>query len=71
LSGKYGYQKDEGELVQIDLRLTQKDLASIVGATRESINKELRVLREKGLVDTEGNTLRILNPERLKKRAHL
>jgi len=71
LSGKYGYQKDEGKPVQIDLRLTQKDLASIVGATRESINKELRILREKGLVNTEGNTLQILNPEQLKKRAHL
>ena len=71
LSGKYGYQKDEGEPVQIDLRLTQKDLASIVGATRESINKELRILREKGLVNTEGNTLQILNLEQLKKRAHL
>ncbi|MCD6486004.1 MAG: Crp/Fnr family transcriptional regulator [Syntrophobacterales bacterium] len=71
LSGKYGYQKKEGDPVQIDLRLTQKDLASIVGATRESINKELKVLRERGLVGTKGNTLLILNPERLKRRAHL
>ncbi len=71
LSGKYGRQDEEGKPSQIDLRLTQKDLASIVGATRESINKELRILREKGLVDTDGNTLRILNPERLRKRAHL
>ncbi|MCK4533914.1 MAG: Crp/Fnr family transcriptional regulator [Syntrophobacterales bacterium] len=71
LSGKYGYQKGEEKTVQIDLRLTQKDLASIVGATRESINKELRILREKGLLNTEENTLQILNLEQLKKRAHL
>ena len=71
LSKKYGHQKEEGGAIQIDLRLTQNDLASIVGATRESINKELRILREKGLVNTEENTLQILNLEQLKKRAHL
>jgi len=69
LAGTYGNR--EGDTVQIDLRLTQKDLASMVGATRESINKELRVLRERGLVSTEGNMIRILNLERLERRARL
>ncbi len=71
LSEKYGYQKEAGMPVQIDLHLTQRDLASIVGATRESINKELKTLREKGLVNSEGNILQILDLERLKRRAHL
>jgi len=71
LAQKHGRRKAEGEPIEIDLRLTQKDLASIVGTTRESINKELRVLREKGLVNTEGDTLQILDLERLEKRAHL
>ncbi|MDD5724074.1 MAG: Crp/Fnr family transcriptional regulator [Syntrophales bacterium] len=71
LAHKYGRRREAGKAVEIDLRLTQKDLASIVGTTRESINKELRVLREKGLVDTEGDTLQILDLERLEKRARL
>ncbi len=71
LSGKYGHQKGEGGAIQIDLSLTQKDLASIVGATRESINKELRILREKGLVRAEGDTIHILDLERLERRARL
>ena len=71
LSQKHGHRKAEGEPIEIDLRLTQKDLASIVGTTRESINKELRILREKGLVNTEGNALQILDLERLEKRARL
>ena len=71
LSKKYGHQKEEGGPIQIDLRLTQNDLASIVGATRESINKELRILREKGLVSTEENIIHILNMEQLERRAHL
>ena len=65
------YGNLEGNVIQIDLRLTQKDLASMIGTTRESINKELKVLREKGLVSTEEGTIRILNLERLKRRARL
>ena len=33
------------EAVRIGLRLTQQDMANLVGTTRESINKELRILR--------------------------
>lgn len=58
-----------GDTVRIDLGLTQKDMASMVGATRESINKELRILREKGLVTIEENVICIHNLERLKRRA--
>jgi len=71
LAENYGQQEKAGEPIEINLKLTQKDLASMVGVTRESINKELRVLREKGLVSTEGNTIQILDLERLRKRAHL
>jgi len=71
LAQRYGHQKEEGGAIEIDLRLTQKDLAGIVGTTRESINKELRILREKKLVDTEGSSIRILDLKRLEKRAHL
>ncbi|MBN2397492.1 MAG: Crp/Fnr family transcriptional regulator [Deltaproteobacteria bacterium] len=71
LARKHGRRKTEEGPIEIDLHLTQKDLASIVGTTRESINKELRTLREKGLVNTEGNTLQIIDLERLEKRARL
>ena len=71
LSEKYGQQSAEGGPIKIDLRLTQKDLASIVGTTRESVNKELRALREKGFVVTEEDALHILNFEGLRKRARL
>jgi len=71
LAEGYGTDGDNGSYIQIDLRLTQKDLASMVGVTRESINKELKILREKGLVSTVGNAIQILNMERLKRRARL
>lgn len=59
------------EKIEIDLRLNQSDLASLVGVTRESINKELRVLREKGIVDMTGSKIKINNMKRLESRAHL
>ncbi len=71
LAEVHGRQGEVKGIIQIDLRLTQRDLASMVGVTRESINKELRVLREKGLIGTEGNAIQILDMIRLKRRARL
>jgi CRP/FNR family cyclic AMP-dependent transcriptional regulator len=65
------YGEQDGDIIEISLRLSQKDLASMIGATRESVNKELRVLREKGLVSTEEGPLRILDLVRLERRAKL
>lgn len=62
------YGRPSGEGILIDLEVTQSDLASMVGATRESINKELKVLREKGLVSTIGNRIMIYNVSLLKRR---
>jgi len=56
--------------IKINLRLTQQDIAELVGTTRESINKELKVLRDKGLVSTEDGFIQLIDLERLKKRIH-
>jgi len=71
LAASYGRQKEGEDIIQIDLRLTQKDLASMVGVTRESINKEMKVLRERNLISTRENMIQILNLTRLKRRARL
>jgi CRP-like cAMP-binding protein len=60
----------EEDTTKIGLRLTQQDLADLVGTTRESINKELKVLRGKGLVSTEGGYFQLLDLARLKRRVH-
>lgn len=57
--------KKEKEGVVLDISLTQKELGDMVGATRESVNKELKNLREEGLIDIEGNRIRILDMEGL------
>lgn len=58
----------EGKSVVLDIALTQKELGDMVGATRESVNKELRVLREQGLIDMEGSRIRIVDVEGLRGR---
>jgi CRP-like cAMP-binding protein len=59
----------EGEWV-IASRPTQAELAEMVGATRESINKWLGVYEEQGLIRRERNQLVILQPEALRKRIY-
>lgn len=44
------YGKPAGTAVEIDLHLPQEDLARMLGATRQSINKELRALETLGLI---------------------
>ena len=48
LAGSNGFREEDGG--PIKLSVTQKDLAGMIGATRESVNKELRSLREKNLI---------------------
>lgn len=59
-----GQKSPEG--VVIASRLTQGDLANMVGATRESVNKWLRYYAEQGLVRHEQRRLVLLNVERLR-----
>ena len=61
-----GFREEDGG--PIHLNVTQKDLAGMIGATRESVNKALRSLREKNLIGFSGNTLVIDNLEALKRR---
>lgn len=54
----------EGEQVRIGVKITQRELASLIGATRESVNKQLKALRDRGLVRISGGTIEILNYDR-------
>ena len=61
------YQRDKGD-EKHDVSLTQRELASLVGVSRETINKELKILRQKGIVTTSRNSITICDLERLKNR---
>ncbi len=58
------------DVVRIGLRLTQQEMADLVGATRESVNKELKVMRDKGLISTVSGYIQLHDLERLERRVH-
>jgi len=66
LAGSNSFRK--GENGPVKLRVTQRDLAAMIGTTRESVNKELRALREKNLVSLSGSAILIHNLEALRQR---
>ncbi len=49
----------------VDLRLSQRELGNMTGATRESINKQLRQWQNAGWLKLERTTLTLLAPRRL------
>jgi CRP/FNR family cyclic AMP-dependent transcriptional regulator len=51
------------------LRISQEELGNILGVSRESINKELKLLRDKGWVATARNHILIHQLASLKRRA--
>jgi CRP/FNR family transcriptional regulator, cyclic AMP receptor protein len=67
LAERYGQPTDVG--VRIDLPITQEELASWVGSSREGVNKALHTLRELGWVGTERRAITVVDIEALRRRA--
>jgi CRP-like cAMP-binding protein len=57
----------EHDATRINLHLTQNDLASLVGTTRETVNRVLSGLREQGLVRIERAQLSVINLKALER----
>ena len=67
LAERYGQPSEHG--VRIDLPITQEELASWVGSSREGVNKALHTLRGLHWVETERRSITVLDVEALKRRA--
>ncbi|MGQ0548143.1 MAG: Crp/Fnr family transcriptional regulator [Armatimonadota bacterium] len=68
LANRYGTKIAEG--IEIDIDLTQADLARMVGATRERVNRALASFRAQGVLELRGKKIVILDAERLRKRIY-
>jgi CRP/FNR family transcriptional regulator, cyclic AMP receptor protein len=53
----------EGTL--IDLKLSQQEIGNMIGTSRESVNKQMKVWEEQGMIKFEKGYVTILQPERL------
>lgn len=67
LSNRFGEQTDEGLRVAHDL--TQEELAQLVGASRETVNKALADFAARNWVRREGRAIVLLDVDRLERRA--
>jgi CRP/FNR family transcriptional regulator len=67
LAERFGDESSDGILVRHDL--TQEELAQLVGASRETVNKALSEFANRGWLRLEGRSVLLLDRERLARRA--
>lgn len=69
LADQYGKPTDEGIL--IDLPISQEELASWVGASREAVNKAMQQLRDPGWIKTARRSIVVTDIDALRERTVL
>ena len=67
LAGRFGEQQADGLHVNHDL--TQEELAQLVGASRETVNKALADFVTRGWIQLSARSVVLLDTERLRRRA--
>lgn len=67
LAEDHGVPADRG--TRIELSLTQDELARWTGATRETVSRALRLMRQLGWVATDHRTITVLDEEALRTRS--
>jgi len=66
LAENNGLPEEDGGDIRLDI--TQTTIAGMIGATRESVNKELRVLREQGLIEVAEKKIMLIDVNKLRKK---
>lgn len=67
LANRFGVQ--EGSVLRVNHDLTQEEIAQLVGASRETVNKALATFSTRGWIRLEGKSVLICDTEHLAKRA--
>ncbi len=68
LADSHGAKVENG--IRIEVRLTQQELASMVGASRESVNKVMGYYTEKQFISTDKHRITIHRITDLKRRIY-
>ncbi len=67
LAERFGVQNPEG--IQVNHDLTQEELAQLVGASRETVNKALADFAARGWIQLAAKSVLVIDIDRLRKRA--
>ncbi len=65
LVNKFGVKGKKGR--RINIKLTHEEIASMIGATRESVTKTLNELKKEGVIDIENRKITVIDMEKLRK----
>ncbi len=68
LADAHGVKVEDG--IRIDVRLTQQELASMVGASRESVNKVMGYFTEKNFLSTDKHRITLHRMAELRRRIY-
>lgn len=68
LGNNFGQPTEGGTM--IELRLTQEELAAMIGATRESVAKRLGYYKRRGFIAVENHRITIVRPNELARRVY-
>jgi CRP/FNR family cyclic AMP-dependent transcriptional regulator len=63
--------RERGGHIEIVLPLTQQDIANLVGASRESVNKAIKYYRDRGVLAIANHRITVLRPDLLRQRMEL
>ena len=63
------YGEEKGGELRIDIKLSQEEWGDLVGATRESINKQMRSWSEEGLIRVEAGYVTLLDADAIERLA--
>jgi CRP/FNR family transcriptional regulator, cyclic AMP receptor protein len=67
LAERFGVQNSDG--IQVNHDLTQEELAQLVGASRETVNKALADFAARGWIQLAAKSVLVVDSDRLRKRA--
>ena len=67
LAERFGVQNSDG--IQVNHDLTQEELAQLVGASRETVNKALADFAARGWIQLAAKSVLVVDTDRLRKRA--
>lgn len=69
LSSSYGEKRDDGK-IYFNIKISQQELANIIGTSREVVNRHLRHLQSEGVIRMEQGYLVIEEPDYLTEFTH-
>jgi CRP/FNR family transcriptional regulator, cyclic AMP receptor protein len=67
LAARFGTRQEDG--LQVNHDLTQEELAQLVGASRETVNKALADFVARGWIQLHPKSVLLIDPERMRRRA--